>query len=114
MPAGMGVVECNDPGESSVLAVLQAECLYRKEIQQGTSKNSPEEPVFSASHRVRWIIRYGRSAAIDQTGCHTAKEFRAGGDLRPALAHETAYARFNGRLHHIWTGDRHVRLATLR
>ena len=30
-----------------------------------------------------------------------------------ALAHETAYARFNGRVHHIWTGDRHIRLATL-
>jgi len=30
-----------------------------------------------------------------------------------ALAHETAYARFNGRVHHIWTGDRHSRLATL-
>jgi hypothetical protein len=30
-----------------------------------------------------------------------------------ALAHETAYARFNGRVHHIWTGDRRIRLATL-
>jgi hypothetical protein len=30
-----------------------------------------------------------------------------------ARAHESTYARFNGRVHHIWTGDRHSRLATL-
>lgn len=29
------------------------------------------------------------------------------------LAHEATYARFNGRVHHSWTGDRHSRLVTL-
>lgn len=33
--------------------------------------------------------------------------------LHCVLAHEATYARFKGRVHHIWTGERHSLLTTL-